>query len=67
MIYPIEGYRIICDECGDEISFFENTDYFNSLEIDNHFWDNYIENLKKEGWKIEEEEILCPKCNKKRR
>ena len=34
MIYPIEGYVVQCDLCGEKDVFYENANYKNSLEID---------------------------------
>jgi protein-arginine kinase activator protein McsA len=66
-ILPIEGYIVVCINCGEEVVFYNNTEYFSSIEIDKQFNDFLLE-LEEKGWIIDEEnnKVLCPKCVKKR-
>jgi protein-arginine kinase activator protein McsA len=64
-ILPIEGYIVVCDNCGEEVIFYNNTEYFSSIEIDEQFND-FLKELEEKGWFIDEENdfIFCPKCRK---
>jgi protein-arginine kinase activator protein McsA len=66
-IFSVEGYIVVCNNCGEEIAFYNNTEYFSSIEIDKQFNDFLME-LEEKGWIIDEEnnKVLCPKCVKKR-
>jgi len=58
MIYPIEGYVVQCDLCGEKDVFYENANYKNSLEIDEEFndWFNESDWVKKDG------KVFCKDC-----
>ena len=60
-IYPIEGFVIFCDECGEKKMFYENSDEIYPIDIDKQF-SNYCMRLERNGWVIDNGRILCPKC-----
>ena len=57
MIYPIEGYVIVCDKCGEKETFYENSNEI--FDIDKAF----IDWMNEKGW-IENKkgQTLCPQC-----
>ena len=58
-ISRIEGYVIVCDECGKHDVFWANTEYSTSVEIEKMFRDWMVEN----GWfETINGEVLCSDC-----
>jgi formylmethanofuran dehydrogenase subunit E len=65
-VYPIEGYIVECDECGEEDIYYENADYYTGLDVD-HYFEQHVESLKNKGWIIDDGKVLCPKCANKKK
>ena len=64
MIYPIEGYEIVCDECGEHVVFHENSDHYTIFEIEDYV-EQKMSQLKADGWQIDDEAVKCPQCSSK--
>ena len=63
MISPITGYVVICDKCGEKRIFYDNSNERSIIDIDIDFR-NFLDDLRDEGWIIEHDKVLCPKCAK---
>ena len=61
MITPIEGYVVICDKCGEKRIYYDNPNERSVVDIDIDFR-SFLDGLRDEGWIVEEDKVLCPKC-----